>query len=373
MISKALTRVALIASLSVLGALSFSQDDKAPKLKAGDTAPSLKIKKWVQGTPIPKIEKGKVYVFEFWATWCGPCIANMPHLSELAKKYEGKVTITGVDVWEDNYDKNTDPAVLVELFMKKNPGRMTYNVCIDDKNAMGNSWLKAAGQNGIPSSFIIDREGKIAWIGHPYYMEPILEKVVDGTFNLATYTAEQKALKDAEAAKDAPNLAILKPLEDAAKAKNYSKVLELAAKIEKEHPDLAPRVLLPKLDAMSGSKNDKAIQEMFQKSLEAPKPDGLAVVVVLRMVEMEGFRKETFVLASKYLEDYAARNQAEKNIKVLHLQAQVFLKSGEYDKAIATSQKAVDLGVEEKMLDSQLKSYRDFLEKAKAEKASKGG
>ena len=41
-----------------------------PSLKFGDYAPKLQVKEWIKGTPIQSFEKGKVYVLEFWATWC---------------------------------------------------------------------------------------------------------------------------------------------------------------------------------------------------------------------------------------------------------------------------------------------------------------
>ena len=55
---------------------------------------------WLKGTPIQGFERGRVYVVEFWATWCGPCIAAMPHLSRVADKYKRRVTVIGVDVME---------------------------------------------------------------------------------------------------------------------------------------------------------------------------------------------------------------------------------------------------------------------------------
>src|ERR1051325_1895884 len=72
------------------------------KLTAGDKAPPLTIEKWVKGEPITGFEKGRVYVVEFWATWCGPCVASMPHLSELQKEYGDRVTIIGVTKEDPN-------------------------------------------------------------------------------------------------------------------------------------------------------------------------------------------------------------------------------------------------------------------------------
>lgn len=69
---------------------------RVPSLKVGDPAPTLKVTAWLQGREVKKFEVGQVYVVEFWAAWCGPCIAFMPHLSELQAEYKAKnVTIIG--------------------------------------------------------------------------------------------------------------------------------------------------------------------------------------------------------------------------------------------------------------------------------------
>lgn len=57
---------------------------------------------WLQGDPVKKWEKDKVYIFEFWATWCGPCLAAMPHMEHLHQVLKGNpnLQIIGVNVMD---------------------------------------------------------------------------------------------------------------------------------------------------------------------------------------------------------------------------------------------------------------------------------
>lgn len=86
---------------------------------------------------IQTFEKGKVYVVEFWATWCKPCIAAMPHLSALARKYKDKVAVLGIDI----YEKNTTSIEKVKAFVDSMGDRMGYHVAIDKNKFMETSWL----------------------------------------------------------------------------------------------------------------------------------------------------------------------------------------------------------------------------------------
>src|SRR5215469_6148510 len=124
-------------------------------LKVGDPAPKLQAGKWVQGSPVKDFEKGKAYIVEFWATWCGPCRESIPHLNETYKKYKDKgLTVIGMNCWERDES-------LVEPFVKKMGDKMTYRVALDDKEGsdqgkMAETWMAAAGRDGIPSAFLVD-------------------------------------------------------------------------------------------------------------------------------------------------------------------------------------------------------------------------
>ena len=143
------------------------KDDKKAEvtLKVGSDAPAITANTWVQGTEVKKFEKGKVYVVEFWATWCGPCIKNIPHLTELQKEYKD-VAFIGVAASEHEKDAKANQDK-VEKFVKEKGDDMGYRVAFSGDGNMSKNWMQAAGQNGIPCAFIVDGEGKVAFIGHP--------------------------------------------------------------------------------------------------------------------------------------------------------------------------------------------------------------
>lgn len=163
-----------------------------PSLKVGDPAPKLATGKWVQGDPVKDFQKGKAYIVEFWATWCPPCRASIPHLNETYNKFKEKgLIVIGQDCSEQD-DK------LVAPFVKKMGDKMTYRVALDDKTSdkngtMAATWMAAAGRRGIPSAFLVDTKGVIAWIGHPMELkEQVIEEVLAGTFDVRKAAAAYK-------------------------------------------------------------------------------------------------------------------------------------------------------------------------------------
>jgi thiol-disulfide isomerase/thioredoxin len=97
------------------------------------------------------VAKGKPVLLNFWATWCGPCIKEMPDLVALSEEYNAKGgLVIGISV-----DRDSDVLTLVSDFVKAK--KVQYPIVIDNgdlENAFG-------GLRGIPTTFYIDKEGKI--------------------------------------------------------------------------------------------------------------------------------------------------------------------------------------------------------------------
>ena len=169
--------------LLLLTTLGFAAP-KGPTLNVGDKAPTKLPSGWIKGDRVSTLDPKKTYVIEFWATWCPPCVASIPHLAEL----QAKLKPDGVQVISIHVNSGVEAA---DAYVRKNTKQMEYTVAKDTNGAMGKAWMDAAGQNGIPCSFVV-AGGKVAYIGHPMSLSD--EKIRE-------FIAEAKAAAPAAPAK----------------------------------------------------------------------------------------------------------------------------------------------------------------------------
>lgn len=144
-------------------------------------APNLKVSKWVKGNEVRKLKKGNIYVIEFFSTWCVPCKASMPRLSTLVNAYKGKVTFMAIDIMEGQNLSIENVQRLIDGYGT----RINYPVAIDSSEFMETNWFKPLQyENGIPITVIVNRDLRIAWYGHPMYLDGILARVVSSNWDL---------------------------------------------------------------------------------------------------------------------------------------------------------------------------------------------
>ena len=150
----------------------------------GDPAAPLAIAEWIKGDAVDlATAKGKqVVVVEFWATWCGPCRTSIPHLTEMQKKFAKRgVVFVGV---------SDETAAKVRPFVDNMGEKMDYTVALDRDGKTSEGYMRAYGVNGIPHAFIVDKEGRVAWHGHPMAgLDKALDQLAANTYDLG---AEKK-------------------------------------------------------------------------------------------------------------------------------------------------------------------------------------
>jgi len=164
----------------------------------GDAAAPIDVpaEHWLNGGAVDPSKPGDtIYVVEFWATWCGPCKVSIPHLTEMQHKYAGKnVVIIGVTKDDPN---NTWP--MVQEFVKGQGKKMDYRVAYDRDGGVYEKYMDAFGQGGIPHAFVVDKQGRIAWHGHPMVeMDETIDKMLSGTYSVESFrklNAAREAIK----------------------------------------------------------------------------------------------------------------------------------------------------------------------------------
>jgi thiol-disulfide isomerase/thioredoxin len=158
--------------------------EESSELVIGDPAPMIAISKWINGEPVTEYVQERVYVIEFWATWCGPCLKSMPHIASLQEEYIDSVTVVGVTAEDD---------ATVSEFMTNLAGQgdktwrdvLTYRIATDDDGKTNKLFMEASGQGGIPCAFIVGKTGNIEWIGHPMEIDGPLKQIVEGSWDSA--------------------------------------------------------------------------------------------------------------------------------------------------------------------------------------------
>ena len=327
------------------------------ELMVGNKAPKLQTGKWIQGEPVVGFDSNHIYVVEFWATWCGPCVGSIPHLNQLWEKFKDKsVIVVGVDVWDS--DETVAP------FVKKMGTNMTYRVALDDKSQNEDGfmsatwWPRKTNHHGIPTAFIINRDGTIAWIGHPMGLkEEILDQIVSGKYDLAKATTDyQKDFETNQKFQDAQSR-----LYAAMRAKKWDEAEAVLKEIDVMFPNWTNGFATARLQVLLGKKNfSSAFQLADSLSKLHSTSDGMQNSLAWTIATSESPDEHCLGLAKTIAERSVQLTQST-NSASLDTLARVQFMLGKKSDAVATEEKAVGMedDIREKSsLEKTLAAYR---------------
>ena len=360
----------------LMGCISAIADDDEAKttkkaddpevLTIGSKAPSINIENWVQNgegkfKEVTDFENGKVYVVEFWATWCGPCLASMPHISKLQDEYADN-GLQVISISDEDLET-------VEDFLEKDvrgEDDMTYadltkNYCLttDPDRSCHKSYMTAAGQNGIPTSFIVGKDGHIEWIGHPMKIDKPLRQVVNGDWDREKFAVKFIAEQKSQIAMGK----IMRKL----RSGDTEKAIELIDEYLKDLPDGDEKTQMQILQFTAlAQAGDAKMVKVFDEIVTGMKDDAEGLnQIAWSVVEMSDAGEDVSddLLAAAARAAEKAVKQEPENGAILDTLAHLVYMKGELDKAIEIQEKAIEYA------DSQTKSQvEDFLKELKMKK-----
>ena len=361
-----------------------------PTLTIGSKAPALNIEHWVQDgqgkfKPITKFELGQVYIVEFWATWCGPCIAAMPHIVELQKKYADR-GLQVVSISDEELDtvseflkrevaKPKPPAAKVESAKEQasaDEKPITYGVltsayCLttDPDRSCHEDYMTAAQRNGIPCAFIVGKDGIVEWIGHPMSIDSALASVLDGKWDRQSFLVEYRESEN-----------FTRRASEIMQAASKNRFAEALKLVEQAEGDFESPIFKARIGSLNASIQASQLEYMVLKN----NPESVAVLSSL-LKDKPALAINQIVWQSVAVPYIAGRKANQELIKAsikhmqlaleaepessyyLDTQAHLYGLLGEVDKALELQEKAV------KSADDQTRpSIEEFLKELRSKK-----
>lgn len=305
--------------------------DRPFDLVVGDKAPPLAVAKWVKGNEVTGFERGHVYVVEFWATWCGPCIRGMPHLTKLQKDFKDKVTIIGVT----RQDSRGNTLEAVEKMVAEKADVMGYTVAWDDESKTNQAYMRAAAQRFIPCAFVVDKEGRVAHItNNVSELDQVLAQIVEGTYDLDAAVARYHA--------EAVKRKSLDDLEQAVQKKDWAAGLRALERLEASDPQAAQAQAMLRFRVLTGAGRPEAARvgaELLEKHKD--QPQALNQIAWFIVDPELGIRNPDTNLALKAAAR-AAELTKEQDAAILDTLARVYFVKGDVKKAVELQGKAVN-------------------------------
>ena len=364
----------LAATLMLFSASSTNAEDV---LTIGDKAPKLDIEHWLSDrdgefSGFSGFEKDKVYIVEFWATWCPPCITSMPHLAELQDELAEK----GVQI----ISVSKEDLETVEKFLEK-PVRgdkektyaeLTSAYCLttDPDESVSKDYMQAAGQGGIPTAFIIGKTGEIEWIGHPMQMDKPLEEILDDKWDRATFAKEF-------AKEQKPGL-VMSAVSRLMEADKPEEALEKVDSFLENDAEGVPERTVARMKrmrsniamAVGGEVAVAAFKSMIEDAGDDQRTIGRLTSLVIKIKQSGGEVDDAIMelaceAAGNAVELAEKGGKDKATAKAMHTHANLLYLCEKLEDAIAVQKKAVELSDE--------KQIAKFLEKLEEELAKKQG
>ncbi|MGY4430676.1 thiol-disulfide isomerase/thioredoxin [Bradyrhizobium sp. F1.13.1] len=314
------------------------------------SAPSLIIENWLRGEPLTNFELGKLYIVEFWASWCDPCVKAMPHLIELQAKYKDEgLEVVGVAAYEKAPTAH-EARTKLDAWLTETFSNLNFRIGFDSTGEMNKLWMDASSSIGVPRSFIVDRDGHIAFIGDPPDIAHVLPKIINGTWRSSDEAKAADAKRIAEDQRFARFYSIQRTIRSAMKAKDWPAALSAAEEGIAMMPDdrhfreIQAGLLLQMRDTATGF---QVLRQLVQDAIEKRSDAVLGLIAVMEELfdpekdKAHLPRAERFAIGREVSEHLLNSVQDSGDFASYRVVAQYYYESGDKQRAIELIERAL--------------------------------
>jgi len=310
--------------LAALGSLAGSSP-AAGELNVGDPAPPLKVARWYRGDPVD-FEQGKgqhIYVIDFFSYVCPYSKQTIPYLNQLHQRYKDRgVVFLGLSDMGPEW---------MEMYFEIMGDKMSYRVGEDARRETTQTYLGGVGAPGIPYTFVVEQQGRIAWHGYPdQQIEKVLELLLAGTYELDKVAERVRKAKE-----------LWKNLEQQISLARWNDALALLEQLQalSPHPVLYHALKFQCLDAKGDRVGAEAAGlEMVRFTEEPESLNDMAWDLLTEESQKGQFTPVALAAAEK-----ANKLTEGKNWQILDTLALAKFESGAIAEAVELQRRAVEL------------------------------
>ena len=145
-------RPAFACIFLLLPAIGHSTDHDSLNKADSRTAPQFENTTWLRQPLDPTVLTGKVVLVNFWATWCPPCVEELPSIQKVYEAFDRK----NFEVVAVNVGENIE---LIQQFLERLPVKLNFNFALDKDLSIYRDWQVRP----LPTTYLIDRHGRIRY------------------------------------------------------------------------------------------------------------------------------------------------------------------------------------------------------------------
>ncbi|MEL7499450.1 MAG: redoxin domain-containing protein [Planctomycetota bacterium] len=252
------------------------QEDEKPAITVGSDAPEIDVEYWISDDNgyflhTKEFEKGNIYVIDFWSVRWVPATRMLPRLVEIQDKFrDDDVQIISIGLHEpDVVETFLDQKVPEQKSGEKKTFRdvtETLSFTADPDRSVFNDYFEASGRSQVPCSFVVGKDGKIEWIGHPKDLEEPLSQLVNDEWDRESFAKTYEKELAKQVALEKENQAVQKALLGFPRALNDGRegaLKYLTEAIKDPENELAKRQLtMIQVQLMVGMKHEDAAESL---------------------------------------------------------------------------------------------------------------